>query len=89
MADPTARYNELREAELERLRGLARDYEPQLPAYSPKDEKLTLEEERSDYRMTKQTPGQFAMRLKEGVAKFGTKRAVIDILDWAARNERG
>jgi hypothetical protein len=87
--DSAKRYNELFEEEDSRFRGLVKDYEPQLPAYSRKDKPMTREEEKQGYLMTKNTPGGFAMRLKEGTAKFGKKRAVMDILDWAARNERG
>ena len=88
MADSAKRYNELYKEEEDRLRGLAKDYEPQLPAYGRQDKEMTREEEAQDYRMTKSIPGGFDMRLNEGVAKFGRKRAIIDILDWSARNER-
>lgn len=88
MVDPTERDNKIVEEEKNRLRGLIKDYEPQVPTHSRQAVEMTRDEERQDYRMTKGTEGGFAMRLKEGKAKFGTKRAVTDILDWAIRNER-
>lgn len=87
MADPAERYNKIVEEERERLRRLIKDYEPQVPRYSPQAEELSREDERRDYRETKAAPGGFEVRLKEGKEKFGLTRAVEDILDWAIRNE--
>ncbi len=86
MVDPAERNKEIVEAERQRLRGLAKDYQPQTPTHSSKAQELTPEQERQDYRMARGTPGEFEMRLKDGSQKFGKVRAVEDILDWAIRN---
>lgn len=86
MADPTERYNRLIAEENKRLHRLARGAE--IPRYSPKDEKLTPEEEKQDYLMTRGAPGGFQMRLREGKQQFGLVQAVDDFAEWVIRNER-
>lgn len=87
MVDPTERYNKLVKEENQRLQRLARTSNAQIPRYSLKDEKLSREEEKQDYLMTKGTLGGFRMRLREGKEQFGLVQAVDDFAEWVIRNE--
>ena len=72
--------------EKDRIRRLTDDAEKMLPTYSGKAERLTPDEERQDYQVVASVPDGLQRHLKEEVAKFGKRRAILSFADWEIKN---